>query len=109
MNGVVVGGIAGLAVLSVWYTYRRTVQVPCTIDLESTEEDFHAHVALEGVEVNEGDEVLVHNAPTKIGLGERALVTSQATVQQASLPRRVLTRVLGTSGITDLYEVGFEG
>lgn len=109
MNEVVVGGIAVLAVLSVWYTYRRTVQVPCTIDLESTEEEFHAHVALEGVEVNEGDEVLVHDAPSRIGLGQRELLTSRATVQQASLPRRILTRVLGTSGITDLYEVGFEG
>jgi hypothetical protein len=36
-------------------------------------------------------------------------MAARATVQQASLPRRFLTRVLGTSGITELYEVGFEG
>ena len=59
--------------------------------------------------VNEGDEVLVHGAPTRIALGERRRMEATATVQQASLPRRFLTRVLGTSGITELYEVGFEG
>jgi hypothetical protein len=64
---------------------------------------------LEGVLVNEGDEVLVHGAPSRIALGEKRTMTATATVQQASWPRRVLVRVLGTSGITELYEVGFEG
>jgi hypothetical protein len=102
---------AGLVVaaLAAWWAYRRTRDVACTIDLESTPEEFHAHVELDGVQVNEGDEVLVHGAPSKIALGERRTMAARATVQQASLPRRFLTRVLGTSGITELYEVGFEG
>jgi hypothetical protein len=102
---------AGLVVaaLAAWWAYRRTREVPCTIDLESTPEEFHAHVELEGVQVNEGDEVLVHGAPSRIAIGERRTMAARATVQQASLPRRFLTRVLGTSGITELYEVGFEG
>lgn len=108
MNGWMIAGLVAAA-LAAWWAYRRTQEVACTIDLESTPQEFHAHVALDGVEVNEGDEVLVHGAPSRIPLGEKRTMAARATVQQASWPRRALTRVLGTSGITELYEVGFEG
>ncbi|HYW50628.1 MAG TPA: hypothetical protein VE861_08480, partial [Gemmatimonadaceae bacterium] len=62
--------LAAMALLAVWFLYRRTVEVPATIDLEATSRELHAHVVLEGIEVNEGDEVLVHNAPTHIPLNE---------------------------------------
>lgn len=104
---MLVGG-AVLAALG-WYAHRRTRQVACTLDLESTPHEFHAHVVLDGVDVQEGDEVLVHGAPARIAIGEVRTMRSTATVQQASWPRRLLVRVLGTSGITELYEVGFEG
>lgn len=110
MNGstLLIAAVAAAA-LGGWMLYRRTRQVACTIDLESTPQEFHAHVVLDGVEVNEGDRVLVHGAPTRIPLGEKRTMAASATVEQASWPRRVMTRVLGTSGITELYEVGFEG
>lgn len=97
------------AVLGAWALYRRTREVPCTIDLESHPTHLHAHVELKGYDVHEGDEVLVHNAPNRVKLVEKVVVESTATVKQASWPRRLLVRVLGTSGITELYEVGFEG
>jgi hypothetical protein len=97
------------AVIGGWLLYRRTRVVPCTIDLESNPTHLHAHVELKGYDVNEGDEVLVHNSPSRVGLVEKIVVESTATVKQASWPRRMLVRVLGTSGITELYEVGFEG
>lgn len=97
------------AVLAGWLLYRRTRTVPCTIDLESNPTHLHAHVELKGYDVHEGDEVLVHNAPSRVALVEKKVVESTATVKQASWPRRLLVRVLGTSGITELYEVGFEG
>jgi hypothetical protein len=100
---------AGTAGLGVWYFARRSVRVPCELDLEATQEHFHAHAVLENELVNEGDEVLVHNAPHRIAIGERRAVNTEATVTHVSLPRRLLTRVIGTTGITDLYDVGFEG
>jgi len=109
MSTTVMTGLAALAALAIWYSHRRRREVTCTIDLEATQEEFHAHVELDGIEVNEGDEVLVHNAPSAIAIGTRRVVSSRATVHQASIPRRILTRVLGTSHITGLYEVGFEG
>ena len=108
MNGWIVGGAVALGAIG-WWAVRRTRDVPCLIDLESTPQEFHAHVVLDGIVVNEGDEVLVHGAPSHIPLGEKRTMQARATVYQASLPRRILTRVLGTSGITELYEVGFEG
>jgi hypothetical protein len=92
-----------------WLLHRRTRVVPCTIDLESNPTHLHAHVELKGYDVHEGDEVLVHNAPRRVALVEKTVMESTATVKQASWPRRLLVRVLGTSGITELYEVGFEG
>jgi hypothetical protein len=110
MTAVLIGGALGAtALLAVWFAARRRVEVPCTVDLEATQERFHAHVVLEGVAPNEGDEVLVHQAPTRIAPGEKTVIQSRATVAQASALRRAWTRLIGTSEITSLYEVGFEG
>lgn len=103
------GALVALATLALWFAIRKRVDVPCTLDLEATPEEFHAHVILEGVAPNEGDEVLVHRAPTRIAHGEKRTMRSHATVHQASAMRRLWTRVIGTSEITSLYEVGFEG
>lgn len=92
-----------------WFSARRSFTVPCQLDLEATQDHFHAHANLEGARVEAGDEVLVHHAPSRIPLGERRLVDTEATVTQVSLPRRILVRLLGTTQITDLYDVGFEG
>ncbi len=105
----IAGGVIALALVALWFAARRRVEVPCTLDLEATQEHFHAHVELEGVAPNEGDTVLVHSAPTRIAPGERRTLKSRATVFQASSIRRAWTRLIGTSEITSLYEVGFEG
>ncbi|MDZ7631671.1 MAG: hypothetical protein U5K74_10085 [Gemmatimonadaceae bacterium] len=61
-------------------------------------------------EVNEGDEVLVHGAPDAHRARREADDGRRGPpCTQASWPRRLSARVLGTSGITELYEVGFEG
>ena len=99
----------GAAGVGVWYVTRRSVRVPCELDLEATQEHFHAHAVLKDELVNEGDQVLVHHAPDRIALGERRSVQTEATVTHVSVPRRLMTRLLGTTGITELYDVGFEG
>ncbi|MCC7055128.1 MAG: hypothetical protein IT355_17780 [Gemmatimonadaceae bacterium] len=98
-----------VALLTAWFLFRRRIDVPAVIDLEATDRELHAHVVLEGVEVNEGDEVLVHGAPSYIPLNEKRTMTASATVSKASLPRRMWERVMGRTRITELYEVGFEG
>ncbi|MCU0626353.1 MAG: hypothetical protein MUF21_07710 [Gemmatimonadaceae bacterium] len=100
---------AALAGLGIWFLVRRTVEVPCTIDLENTNAHFHAHVDLQGVHVDEGDEVLVHGAPDRIAIDEVRVLDATATVKKASLPRRLWERVVGRTHITEMYEVGFEG
>ena len=92
-----------------WFLARRTVTVPCTIDLENTHEHFHAHVDLKGVDIDIADEVLVHGAPDRIAINEVRTMESTATVKKASLPRRLWERVVGRTHIMEMYEVGFEG
>lgn len=104
----ILGGLVAVA-LGAWYMWRRTLQVPCQVDLEATPEHFHAHVELQGAVPNEGDEVLVDNMPSRIPLGEARTFASQATIERASLPRRLMQRVIGRTQITELYDVGFEG
>ena len=101
--------IALLAIMIAWFLFRRTIDVPATIDLEATDRELHAHVILEGIEIDEGDEVLVHGAPSYIALNEKRTMATRATVSKASLPRRMWERVMGRTRITELYEVGFEG
>jgi hypothetical protein len=102
-------GVVAAAALGAWFVARRTRVVPCTLDLEATPQHFHAHVALEGIEVEPGDEVLVHGAPASIPRGERRQLASKATVHQASWPRRQWTRFTGRFAFYELYDVGFEG
>ena len=102
-------GATALAGFAAWFAARRREEVPCTLDLESTPEHFHAHAVLEGAVVHEGDAVQVHGAPSRIAPGERRTVHTRASVAHASAPRRWWTRAVGVSEISSLYEVGCEG
>lgn len=93
--------------IGAWMIGRRTVDVPCTVDIEHTEDSFHAYVELDGVEVGPGDEVLVHNAPTDIGFGDRIVCQRRATVVQAGPLERWWTRLSARLELTELYEVSF--
>lgn len=103
------GGAAIAALLAAWFVRRRRVEVPCSLDLESTHDHLHAHVELRGVEVEPGDTVLVHGAPARIAYGERRTLESEATVEQASWIRRQFIKVVGVREFYELYDVGFEG
>jgi hypothetical protein len=100
---------AAACLLAAWFVHRRTVRVPCDLDLESTHEHLHAHVTLHGVAVEPGDAVLVQGAPARLEYGEKRTMTAHATVRQASSLRRWWTRVWGIREFYELYDVGFEG
>lgn len=103
--------IAGGALLAVagWFVMRRRVEVPCTIDVEASHDTFHAHVSLAGVEVDPGDSVLVHGAPSRVPFGTRQQYESHATVERASWLRRQFVKLTGGTELYELYDVGFEG
>jgi hypothetical protein len=104
---LIAGG--GVAMLGAWYVAHQRREVACTVDLEATHEHFHAHVELHGVEVDPGDEVLVHNAPSRIDYGTKHVFESTATVQRASWLKRQFIKLTGGTELADLYDVGFEG
>ena len=48
-----------------WIGSPKSFDVPCTVEIEQTSETLHAHVVLDGdIQIQPGDEVRVHNAPT---------------------------------------------
>ena len=86
----------------------RTVTVPCTVELENTPESLHAHVTLDaGFDIEPGDEVQVHDAPTSVPYGERLVVRRTATVIRAGRLERLWTKLAGHLELTELYEVSF--
>ena len=85
----------------------RSIEVPCSVDIEHTPDSLHAYVDLEGIEVGPGDKVTVHGAPTDVGFGEKVVCQRTATVVRAGPLRRAWTRLTAFFELTELYEVSF--
>ena len=81
--------------------------MPCTVEIEQTAESLHAHVDLDGVAAEPGDEVIVHGAPTHIPFGEKVTVQCRATVVRAGPLQRIKARFEGYLELTELFEVSF--
>jgi hypothetical protein len=92
-----------------WLAGRRTIDLPCTLDLEQTTESLHAYVDIDGIEIRGGDSVIVHDAPTQIQFGERIVCTRRVTVVRANVLDGILARLKGYLELTELYEVSFSG
>jgi hypothetical protein len=91
-----------------WIAARKSFDVPCTVEIEQTSETLHAHVVLDGnVQIQPGDEVMVHDAPTSVAFGERLVVRRTATVVRGSALDRLRARIEGYLELTELYEVSF--
>ena len=90
-----------------WFGQRTRIEVPCTVEIEHTPESLHAHVDLDGVEAEPGDEVIVHGAPSSIPFGERRTVRCRATVVRAGPLQRLKARFEGYLELTELFEVSF--
>jgi hypothetical protein len=88
--------------------FRQTFEAPCTVEIEHSPESLHAHVELDGdIEVEPGDQVLVHDAPTDVPYGETIVVRRTATIVRAGLFERAWTRLSGNFELTELYDVSF--
>jgi hypothetical protein len=86
---------------------KKIVEVPCTVDIAQTPTEFYAHVALEGVEIQPGDTVLVQGEPLRARRGERLVCDRLATVTRAGRFQRLWTRIRGCFELAELFEVGF--
>jgi hypothetical protein len=91
-----------------WIGSRQSFDVPCTVEIEQSSETLHAHVVLDGdIQIQPGDEVRVHDAPTHVAFGERLVVRRTATVFRAGPLDRLRARLEGYLELTELYEVSF--
>ena len=87
---------------------RTSFEMPCTVDVEHSDEFMRADVVLAGdYEVGPGDRVRVHGAPIVVGFGERRVEQRIATVERASTVERLWTKFAGHFEMTELYEVSF--
>ena len=86
---------------------RERVSVPCTIEIENTWESLHAHVELEGVDVEPGDEVHVQGGEIVVPYGERLTLRRMATVTKAAAPERLWIKMTGDLEFMELLEFSF--
>ena len=87
---------------------RRTIETPCTIDIEQTHDHFHAHLELDGgIEIGPGDCVQVHGEPIRLHFGERRRERRVATVTRAHWLLRHWTKLAARFAMSELYEVSF--
>ncbi len=85
----------------------KTIEVPCTIEIEHTWESLHAHVELDGLTVGPGDEVHVQGGEIVVPYGERRTLRRMATVTRASAPERLWVKMTGDFEFMELLEFSF--
>jgi hypothetical protein len=86
----------------------RRLDTTCRIQVEQSDEAFHAHVELEGdLAIGPGDRVRIHGAPISVPFGGSASFERAATVEFAGPVRRAWTRAAAYFDLRELYEVSF--
>ena len=88
--------------------FQRRIDATCLVDIEKSPHSFHAYAVPDNVEIMPGDEVLIHDAPIRIGYGEALRRECRITVRRAGPIARAWTRATSVFLLTGLYEVGFE-
>jgi hypothetical protein len=87
---------------------RDRVDTKCTIEIEHTFDNLHAHVELDGdIELGPGDQVKVHGAAVKLPFGERLTLRRDVTVWKATPFERLWTKLKAQLELTELYEITF--
>lgn len=87
---------------------NRSFDVFCTVRVSHTFENLSAHVELEGdVQIQPGDQILVHGAEINPPYGEVQVERRAATVTRASWLERIWTRFTGDLDCLSLLEISF--
>ena len=87
---------------------KRTFDVPCTVEVEHTNESLHAHVTFKAkVEIEPGDEVEVHGPPIEVPFGESGSFERTATVHKATWVGRRWAKFTGRFELMELCEFSF--
>lgn len=87
---------------------RRTFDVPCTVEVEHTNESLHAHVTFKAeVRIEPGDEVEVHGPPIEVPFGEKGFFQRTATVHKATWLGRRWATFTGRFELMELCEFSF--
>ncbi len=85
-----------------------TLTITCDVDLERTDDSFHAYAVPDGIDIRPGDSVRVHDMPTRLQYGERRHFRTGATLIRAGWLLRSWTMLTSLFDLTSLYEVGFQ-
>jgi hypothetical protein len=87
---------------------RDRFDTNCTIEIEHSFENLHAHVELDGdVALGPGDQVKVHGDAVRLPFGERLTLRRPVTVWKATPFERLWTRMKSQLELTELYEITF--
>ncbi len=85
----------------------RQVQLTCDIDIGQSWESLHAHAIPEGVDIEAGDVVIVHDTSDALSAAQY-VGKRNATLIRAGFWRRHWTRFSSIFELTELFEVGFQ-
>lgn len=89
---------------------KKREDVMCTIRVVNTFESLGAHVELDGViNIEPGDEVLVHGDEIRVPYGESRQERRQATIVRAGWLERRWTKMTGDMEFMELLEFSFSG
>lgn len=86
---------------------RRTLEVPCRVSIVNSNESLEAHVELEGVTVEPGDQVCVIDPPTEVTFGESLVCERRATVTRGGWYDRLWAHVSALFELNELYDLSF--
>ncbi len=89
-----------------WLTRRD--ETACTIRIEHSEDNLHAHVELDGdAHLEPGDAVHVHGAAIEVAFGQRLTLRRPVTIVRAGWFARHWTRLRARFELSELYELSF--
>ena len=86
---------------------RRTIEVPCTVDIEHSADRLQAHVDVAGIVIGPGDTVQVHDAPHGVDFGAFLECERRATVVRATWLGKLRARLGSYLDLAEMFEVGY--